>query len=73
MKKFARSSINEDILSLIRTYAYNNNLSMSEVGRRAGISKAWLSKLKNSDANLSLETAERILNTLGYSFKIEKR
>lgn len=73
MKKFARSSINEDILSLIRTYAYNNNLSMSEVGRRAGISKAWLSKLKNSDANLSLETAERILNTLGYSLKIQKR
>ena len=73
MKKFARSSINEDILSLIRTYAYNNNLSMSEVSRRAGISKAWLSKLKNSDANLSLETAERILNTLGYSLKIQKR
>lgn len=73
MKKFARSSINEDILSLIRTYAYNNNLSMSEVGRRAGISKAWLSKLKNSDANLSLETAERILNTLGYSLEIQKR
>lgn len=73
MKKFAKSNLTNEVLNIIRTYAYNNNVSMSEIGRRAGISKAWLSRLKNTNSNLSLETAEHILDVLGYKIEIKKK
>lgn len=73
MKRFSKSNITNQVLNVIRSYAYNNNISMSEIGRRAGISKSWLSKLKNTDSNLSLETAEKLLNTLGYKIEIKKK
>lgn len=47
-------------------------MTVSEFGRRAGVSKAWLSKLKNTDANLSIETAEKLLHAAGYKLNISK-
>lgn len=60
------------ILEIIRSSAYNENISMSEFARRAGVSKAWLSKLKHTNANLSIDTAIRLLDVAGYSLKISK-
>lgn len=60
------------ILNIIRSNAYNENISMSEFARRAGVSKAWLSKLKHTNANLSIDMAVRLLDVAGYSLKLSK-
>jgi len=67
-----KSPITNEILNIIRTYAYREDMTISEFGRRAGVSKAWLSKLKNTDANLSLATAERLLKAAGYKLTVLK-
>lgn len=55
-----------DIIKIVRTYAYQNGMSMSEFAKKAGISKAWLSKLKHGDREISLQLAEKILHAAGY-------
>lgn len=67
------NKITKQILGIIRNYVYQNEISMSEFARRAGISKSWLSKLKHTDANLSIDTAFNLLNEAGYTMKIEKK
>jgi transcriptional regulator with XRE-family HTH domain len=64
--------VTKEILEIVRNYAHQHDISLSEFGRRTGISKAWLSKLKNHDANLSLETATYILKACGYKLEIKK-
>lgn len=66
------SDLTRQILQLIREYIDANKISMSEFGRQAGVSKAWLSKLKNTDANLSLDTATDLLHFIGYTLKLAK-
>lgn len=68
-----KSAITSEILNMIRTHAYKEDISISEFGRKAGISKAWLSKLKNTDANLSVSTADKILSMMGYKLSITKK
>lgn len=68
-----KSAVTNEILQIIRTHAYKKEMTISEFGRRAGVSKAWLSKLKNTDANLSLETAEKLLSAAGYKLSITKK
>lgn len=50
----------------------DKKISLSEFARQSGVSKAWLSKLYNSDANLSMATAAKILDFLGYKFEVKK-
>jgi transcriptional regulator with XRE-family HTH domain len=69
----AKAPITNEILQLVRGYASEKDISLSEFGRRAGISKAWLSRLKNTDANLSVETATNLLHTVGYDLKVIKK
>ena len=66
-------AITKDILQIIRSAAYKQGISISEFGRRAGISKAWISKLQHTEANLSLETAVNLLKAAGYELKITKK
>lgn len=68
-----KAPITNEILSIIRSYANQKNISLSEFGRRADVSKAWLSKLKHTDANLSVETASNLLNEAGYKLEVVKR
>lgn len=67
-----RSPLTSQILQIIRTYAYKEDITVSEFGRKAGVSKAWLSRLKNTDANLSIETAEKLLHAAGYKLIVSK-
>jgi transcriptional regulator with XRE-family HTH domain len=69
----ARAPITNEILSIVRTKAHEKGLSLSEYGRRSGVSKAWLSKLKHTDANFSVETATNLLRAAGYDLKVVKR
>lgn len=64
--------VTKQTLEIIRTYAYKHEMSLSEFGRRAGVSKAWLSKLQHTDANLSIETAADLLSAAGYTLKVQK-
>lgn len=61
----------KEIIQIIRTYAYQHGLSMSEFAKKAGISKAWLSKLKTQDREISLQLAEKILHAAGYSIIVK--
>ena len=67
-----QNDLTRQILKLIRDYIDAQKISMSEFGRQTGVSKAWLSKLKNTDANLSLDTAGSLLRYLGYRLKLTK-
>ena len=67
-----QQDITKDVLGLVRKFIKENKISLSEFARRSGVSKAWLSKLYNSDANLSMATATKILDFLGYKFEVKK-
>ena len=66
-------AITKEILQIIRTAAHRQDISLSEFGRRAGVSKAWISKLQHTEANLSLETAVNLLRAAGYDLKVVKK
>ena len=67
-----QEDLTRQVLKLIREYINAEKISMSEFARQTGISKAWLSKLKNSDANLSLDTAQDLLHYMGYTLKLTR-
>ena len=67
------SRMTKKIIDIVKNYSEKKNISISEFGRRAGVSKAWLSRLQNTDANLSVETASRLLNSAGYELQIVKK
>ena len=61
------NDLTRQVLKKIREYIAAQKISMSEFGRQTGVSKAWLSKLKHTDANLSLDTATDLLHFMGYT------
>jgi transcriptional regulator with XRE-family HTH domain len=61
------------VLKIIKDFIYNNHISLSEFARRAGVSKAWLCRLQTTDANLSVDTASKLLNAAGYELNISKK
>ena len=67
-----QQDITKDVLGLVRKFIKEHKISLSEFARRSGVSKAWLSKLYNSDSNLSMATATKILDFLGYKFEVKK-
>jgi len=65
--------INKQILKIIREFADDTKLTMSDVAREAGISKAWISRLThNADPNMSIETAANLLSVAGYELLVKK-
>ncbi|MFW6242953.1 MAG: helix-turn-helix domain-containing protein [bacterium] len=68
-----KNPLTTQILTIIRAVANNENITISEFARKAGISKSWISKLQNTDANLSLETATHLLDVVGYELVIKKK
>lgn len=65
--------ITREIMDMISQHMAKNNISLSEFARQSHVSKAWLSELRNKDANLSVETATYLLNSLGYDLQIVKK
>lgn len=66
-------SLTRYILIMVSKFCEDNNLSFSEFARKADISKAWLSKLRHTDADLTLETASKILNVMDYELQVNKK
>ena len=65
-------TINKQILKIIREFVDDTKLTMSEVAREAGISKAWISRLTNdANPNMSIETAAKLLDVAGYQLIIK--
>ena len=66
-------TINKQILKIIREFVDDTKLTMSEVAREAGISKAWISRLTNDvNPNMSIETAAKLLDVAGYELVIKR-
>ena len=66
-------TINKQILKIIREFVDDTKMTMSEVAREAGISKAWISRLTNdANPNMSIETAAKLLDVAGYELIIKK-
>lgn len=66
------NDLTRQVLQKIREYMAAEKMSLSEFGRQTGVSKAWLSKLKHTDANLSLNTAQDLLHYMGYTLKLTR-
>lgn len=66
------SDLTRQVLQKVREYLAAEKMSMSEFARQTGVSKAWLSKLKHTDANLSLNTAIDLLHYMGYTLKLTR-
>ena len=64
--------LTRQVLQKIREYMAAEKISMSEFARQTGVSKAWLSKLKHTDANLSLNTAQDLLHYMGYTLRLTR-
>lgn len=64
-------SLTKQVLKIIKNFIEQENISMSEFARKANISKSWLSRLQYENSNLSIETANRLLNTAGYEIVIK--
>ena len=52
----------------VRTFRQRKNMSLSELGRIAGVGKATLSLLESTKANPSIETLSAIATALGVPF-----
>lgn len=61
----------KDIIKIIRTYAYQNGLTLTEFARKADVSKSWISRLKNEDAEISLLIATNMLEAAGYKLIVK--
>lgn len=61
----------KDIIRIIRTYAYQNGITVTEFANKADVSKSWISRLKNEDADITLELAKQLLNAAGYKVIIK--
>lgn len=66
------NDLTRQVLQKVRDYMAAQKMSMSEFGRQTGVSKAWLSKLKHTDANLSLNTAQDLLHYMGYTLRLTR-
>lgn len=69
---YSNLDLTRQVLQKIREYMAAEKISMSEFARQTGVSKAWLSKLKHTDANLSLNTAQDLLHYMGYTLRLTR-
>lgn len=61
----------KDIIKIIRTYAYQNGLTLTEFARKADVSKSWISRLRHEDAEISLLMATNMLEAAGYKIIVK--
>ena len=61
----------KDIIRIVRTYAYQNGITITEFAKKADVSKSWISRLKNEDADITWELAKQMLDTAGYKVIIK--
>lgn len=61
----------KDVIKIVRTYAYQNGMTLSEFARKAEVSKSWISRLRHEDAEISLLVAQKMLNAAGYKIIIK--
>lgn len=61
----------KDIVRIVRTYAYQNGITITQFAKKADVSKSWISRLKNEDAEISLPLAKQLLNTAGYKLIVK--
>ena len=71
-KNYSNLDLTRQVLRKVREYMKAEKMSMSEFARQTGVSKAWLSKLKHTDANLSLNTAQDLLHYMGYTLRLTR-
>lgn len=71
-KSYSNLDLTRQVLRKVREYMKAEKMSMSEFARQTGVSKAWLSKLKHTDANLSLNTAQDLLHYMGYTLRLTR-
>ena len=71
MEGFNMNSLTKEVLQIVRDFIREENISMSEFAKMADVSKAWLSKLQYTDANISIEMANRLLDAAGYRIIIK--
>ena len=69
---YSNLDLTRQVLQKVREYMAAEKMSMSEFARQTGVSKAWLSKLKHTDANLSLNTAQDLLHYMGYTLRLTR-
>jgi transcriptional regulator with XRE-family HTH domain len=56
--------IEQVIAARVRQYRQDKNISLTELARRTGLSKAMLSKIENAQTSCSLSTLSRLAQTL---------
>lgn len=61
----------KDIVRIVRTYAYQNGITITQFAKKADVSKSWISRLKNEDAEISLHLAEQLLSAAGYKIIVK--
>ncbi|AEO93922.1 CII-like regulator [Bacillus phage G] len=61
----------KDIIRIVRTYAYQNGITITQFAKKADVSKSWISRLKNEDSEISLQLAKQLLETAGYKIIIK--
>ena len=63
----------DDILQIIVDFCNENKISVSAYAQRAGISKAWISRLMSEkNKKISLQVAQDLLLVSGHTLKITK-
>lgn len=66
LKESAKFSCTELILKMMR----DQEVSQSELARRLGKSRGWVSQLLSDDGNRTIETLSDVFFCLGYSLQI---
>ncbi|MDF2534280.1 MAG: hypothetical protein K0R18_437 [Bacillales bacterium] len=61
----------KDIIRIVRTYCYQNGITVTQFAKKADVSKSWISRLKNEDAEISLQLAKQLLGAAGYKVIIK--
>ncbi len=66
----------DDVVTVIRTWRYEERLSLSQLGERAGLSKGYISQLEHGGRGAeqpSLMTCVNLLNALGFELHIVRK
>lgn len=62
-----------DIIQRIVEERKRQKMSQEELGKHAGMQRAYISRIELGNVDVSLSRAERMLNVLGYELTIKKK
>ena len=63
---------NDRIRSIVRKIAAKNNLTVRELGARAGMNRNTVSNFLNAHSGFSLDNADKLLRSLGLEIGIRR-